>query len=148
MNVCFKTSNGETGTWNLLSPENLRRVGKKKWRDIKLIDTFFHTPGGLYIEPGISKTRPYGGSFGVWIYTATQSASIQSKINYDYNEKKDHYCGLHHWNHDNRFIDVHGNVIDDIRAEKHHIIKASSEIEITFFNEKRTITADAHPGTF
>ena len=141
VNVRFKTSDGREGFWNLLTRENLRRVGINNWREIKRIEPFFDVPGTLYLEPGVPDSRPYGGSLGVWLYTATQKASIQDKINYDYNVDG-HYCGLRHWNHDRRFIDVYGNVIDDIRADEYHIIDASPEIYITFFKKTKTITRE------
>lgn len=126
------------GSWNLLSRDNLRRVGINNWRDIKRIETFFHAPGTLYSEPGISDSRPYGGSFGVWLITDTLRVSIQDKINYDYNEDN-HYGGLQHWNHDRRFIHANGVVEDDVRAFDYHVIDASDEIDITFAGVTKTI---------
>jgi hypothetical protein len=136
--VSFKTSDNRRGCWNLLSADNLRRVGIYNWRDIKRIEPFFHAPGTLYLEPGVRDSRPYGGSIGVWLYTDTMRVSIQDLINYDYNEDK-HYNGLEHWNHDRRFIYANGVVDDGVRASDYHIIDASNEIDITFWGETKTI---------
>lgn len=140
--VHFRTSKDREGYWNLLTHQNLRRVGINNWREIERIEPFFHVPGTLYVEPSVPDTRPYGGSLGVWLYTATQRASIQDIINYDYNVDRDHNCGLPHWNHDRRFIDIHGNIDDNVRADEYHIIEASPEITLTFFKETKTIRRD------
>lgn len=137
--VKIETADLETYSWDLLTEENLKKVGIKP-EDIKNIDPFFHVPGKLYTEPGVAKeTHPCSGSIGVWIYTYDgHKASIQDIIYYDFNPHKTHYGGLPHWNHERRLITKKGE-IKRLRKIESHIIKDSEKITIYFNGKKKTV---------
>lgn len=137
--VTVEGSKNFQAQWNLLSSENLARVGIKE-SDIVKVEPFFSVPGTLYTEPNIaSETHPAGGSIGVWIYTEKSRVSIQDIIYYDFNPYKTHYFGLPHWNHERRYIDATGYQWRITEGIENHIIDDCERLNLSFDDKCKQI---------
>ncbi len=138
--VRIESPNGFQATWNLLTTENLARVGVREEEIVK-VEPFFDVPGTLYSEPGVASDKhPTGGSVGAWIYTELSRVSIQDIIYYDFNPYKTHYCGLPHWNHERRFIEAKGHEERITEGIENHIIDDSETMKVSFYEESKEIT--------
>jgi hypothetical protein len=130
--VKFRTESA-TGSWNLLSRENLVVLGKnpEEIKEVIYMDYFPHLP---YMEKGVawSPHHPLIGSGTVCVVFADGSRGYIDDIFYqDFNPKQTHADGKPHWNHERRYFLSTWDREKMCKEPEYHQIAKSASIEIT-----------------
>jgi len=131
--------------YDLLSIENIRKLRVER-NCIKNVTMAGAISPNLYPEIGVAlPSHPLAGSVCANFEICNgKKYSIDDIWYYDYNLYKTHEMGLEHWNHEIRIVNHTDNKIVDWIKEKtpYHSMKATDEIEITYFEngEEKTKT--------
>jgi hypothetical protein len=131
--VSFRTASS-SGSWNLLSAENLRVLGKSS-QDIAEVGYTEFFPDLPYLERDVawSPHHPLIGSGSAYIAFKDGTGGCIDDIFYqDLNPRQDHADGKPHWNHERRFFLSTWPEPKRLKEKiEHHVIAKSPWMEIT-----------------
>ena len=134
-----QTASGYTIELDLLTDKALSRFGKST-TDVRSVDWSDHFSDSVYTELGLASSHhPLIGSGSTMLGFQDGKVGEMSDIFYqDYNEARNHFRGLPHWNHERRYSMPDGSIQWDKRPEGTHIIDQADWIEISAWSSDGT----------
>jgi len=114
-----QTASGYTIELDLLTDKALSRFGKST-TDVRSVDWSDHFSDSVYTELGLASSHhPLIGSGSTMLGFQDGKVGEMSDIFYqDYNEARNHFRGLPHWNHERRYSMPDGSIQWDKRLRE------------------------------